>query len=328
MQEAMFYEKGDSVKCVLCPHKCRILEGHAGICGVRKNVSGTLFSLVYGKAAALHIDPVEKKPLFHFLPGSKILSIGTVGCNLKCSFCQNYAISQEHEVQGDIISPMHAVDMALKNGCDSIALTYNEPTIFFEYALDICIEAKKKGLKTVFVSNGYILEEPIKALKGNLDAINIDLKSFSNDFYKTVCKARLSPVLEAIRAYKEAGVWVEITTLVIPGQNDSLEELGSIAEFIASIDRQMPWHVTGFHPDYNMQEVPQTSLSSLQAAQKIGKEKGLKFVYAGNLISKDGENTYCPACKKLLFRRSGFSVLERVEEGKCECGYNLPGIFG
>lgn len=334
MQKALFYKSDkEYVKCELCPHKCKIRESKKGICGVRQNIKGELFSLVYGKTVAYHVDPVEKKPLFHFLPGTKIYSIGTQGCNLKCDFCQNWDISQSSkgkisEISGIEMSPEEVVKNALSNECQSIALTYNEPSIFFEYAFDICKEAKKHNLKTVFVSNGFINKRPINKISKYLDAINIDLKSFNNDFYKKTCGASLKPVLEAIKHYYKKGVWLEITTLVIPGENDSDSELKKIVEFIVSIDKNIPWHVSAFHPDYKMLNKKITAPEILERAYEIGKKTGLNFVYTGNVL-RGRENTYCPNCRKSVIKRFAYNVIENnINNSMCIfCDNEIKGIF-
>jgi len=334
IREAMFYEKleGKVVHCFLCNHHCRIAEGKRGICGVRENIEGTLYSLVYGKLIASAVDPIEKKPLFHFLPGSRAYSIATVGCNFRCLNCQNYDISQmpkPHEpVLGDEVSPEEIIEAAKSYNCESIAYTYTEPTIFFEYAYETAKLAKKEGIKNVFVSNGYISEEALKTIAPYLDANNIDLKSFSDDFYRKVCGARLDPVLETIRLHKELGIWIEITTLVIPSLNDSEENFRKIAEFIKNLDDGIPWHVTRFHPAYRLIDLPPTPVSILDKAKNIGLEDGLKFVYQGN-VPGEGENTYCPNCGKLLIQRHGYEVkLNKITGSKCPyCGVHISGVW-
>ena len=335
MQEAMFYEKEKNyLKCTLCPHYCHVLPGESGACAVRKNIDGKLYTLVYGKAIACHVDPIEKKPLFHFKPGSNIYSFATAGCNFKCEFCQNWEISQiskgeSGEIIGENKSPEQIVKDALINGCNSIAMTYVEPTIFYEYALDTCKEAKKHDLYTVFVSNGYINNKPIDKIKPYLDAINIDLKSFNPEFYRKVCGGRLEPVLDSIKYYHKKGVWVEVTTLVIPGENDSDTELKKIAEFIASVDNNIPWHVSRFHPDYKMTDKSFTPAKTLHKAYDIGKKAGLNFIYVGNVLGDKYEHTYCPKCDKLLIKRWGFKILENhIEKNKCRyCKTKIAGIF-
>jgi pyruvate formate lyase activating enzyme len=331
--EAMYSEnKADYILCTLCPHKCHIAEGRLGACGVRRNNGRKLVSLVYEKAIACNVDPIEKKPLFHFLPGSKIYSYATVGCNLRCSFCQNWDISQlskRGEIPGIAKTPREIVDEAAMLGCRSIAATYNEPTIQFEYAYNTFMLAKKRGLSTVFVTNGFISKEPIDKLSPYLDAVNIDLKAFSDEFYKKVCGARLKPVLEAIRHYHKNGVWVEVTTLIIPGENDSDEELREIANFIVSVNADIPWHISRFHPDYQMTEKNITPIETIDKAHSIGRKEGLRFIYVGNVFGDDRENSYCPSCGKILIERRGYRIRKNeVIDGECKyCAHAISGRF-
>ncbi|MFH1363694.1 MAG: AmmeMemoRadiSam system radical SAM enzyme [Candidatus Omnitrophota bacterium] len=287
MKEAMLYEKlaQDQVCCQLCAHHCKIAPGQTGICGVRQNKQGTLYSLVYAKAIACQVDPVEKKPLYHFHPGSKIYSIATVGCNFQCGFCQNWQISQNSQGLKDSweLSPRQIVDKAKACGCLSIAYTYGEPTVFFEYAYDTARLAKQENLYNVFVTNGYMSKEAISLIRPYLDAANIDLKSFRQAFYRDICRAELEPVLDSIRLMKELGIWIEITTLIIPGENDSLKELENIAGFIAEVGKDIPWHISRFHPDYKFLDHQPTALESLEKAKAIGEKAGLRYVYLGNV---------------------------------------------
>jgi len=335
LREAMFYEKLDDkmVKCNLCSHRCsRIADSKRGICGVRENRDGKLYSLVYGRVAARSVDPIEKKPLFNFLPGSKSYSIATVGCNFRCTNCQNYDISQLPKERGIIVgqdvSPEEIVSAAKLSNCESIAYTYSEPTIFFEYAYDIAKHAKKEGIKNVFVTNGYITEEALREISPYLDAANIDLKSFSDDFYRKSCGARLEPVLDSIRLYKSLGIWTEITTLIIPTLNDSEEDLQKIAEFIKEVGEETPWHITQFHPTYKLIDLPRTPVTILRRAREIGLEAGLRYVYEGNVPGENGENTYCYNCGKLLIRRFGYSILEnKIKNSACTyCGTKIDGV--
>jgi len=336
MREAMFYEKVDDnlVNCNLCSHRCsRIADSKRGICGVRENRDGKLYSLVYGRVAARSVDPIEKKPLFHFLPGSRSYSIATVGCNFRCDNCQNYDISQLPKERGIIVgqdvSPEEIVLAAKLSNCESIAYTYSEPTIFFEYAYDIAKHAKKEGIKNVFVTNGYITPEALQEISPYLDAANIDLKSFSDDFYRKNCGARLKPVLDSIRLYKSLGIWIEITTLIIPTLNDSEEELRKIAEFIKNeVGEETPWHITQFHPTYKLIDLPRTPVTILRKAREIGLEAGLRYVYEGNVPGENGENTYCHNCGKLLIRRFGYSIQEnKIKNSACTyCGTKIDGL--
>jgi pyruvate formate lyase activating enzyme len=333
MKEAMLYERREDakVKCLLCNHYCSIQPGKRGICAVRENRDGALYSLVYGKVVARNIDPIEKKPLFHFYPGSRSYSIATAGCNFRCLHCQNADISQlprEYgEIPGSFMSPQQVVEASEAAGCASISYTYTEPTIFFEFAYDCAMLAREKGIKNVFVSNGYTSKEAIKVIAPYLDANNIDLKG-DDEFYKKVCGARLNPVLNTIRLMKEAGVWVEITTLIIPGYNDSEDFLKWTAEFIKSVDPAMPWHVTGFYPTYKLLDAPPTAIATLRKAREIGLSAGLKYVYEGNVPGEGGENTYCPSCGELLIERFGFSLTTiRMKDSQCQkCGMLIDGI--
>ncbi len=335
MKEAMFYEKLDNnlVNCNLCSHHCRkIADSKRGICGVRENRDGTLYSLVYGKAVARSVDPIEKKPLFHFLPGSSAYSVATVGCNFRCDNCQNYDISQLPKVRGTIVgedvSPEEIVLAAKLSNCASIAYTYTEPTIFFEYALDTAKLARKEGIKNVFVTNGYITPEALQEITPYLDAANIDLKSFSDDFYRSNCGARLEPVLDSIKLHKSLGIWIEITTLIIPTLNDSETELKKIAEFIKDVGEDTPWHITQFHPTYKLIDQPITPVTTLRKARQIGIEAGLRYVYEGNVPGENGENTYCHNCQKMLIHRHGYQILENnIKNSKCpHCGTEIDGI--
>jgi len=335
MKEAMFYEamSDNTVRCNLCNHRCKIRDGKSGICGVRENRGGKLMSLVYGKVIAEHIDPIEKKPLFHFLPGSKAFSIGTVGCNFRCKFCQNFDISQyprEHggEIIGRDRTPAQIVASARESGCETIAYTYTEPTIFFEFALDTAVLAREAGIKNVFVSNGYMSPEAARHIAPYLDAANIDIKAFTDAFYKTMCGARLEPVLETIRLLKALGVWVETTTLIIPGLNDGDDELRNIARFIKGVGAEIPWHVTQFYPTYELLDKPRTPVSTLRRARDIGKEEGLHYVYEGNVPGEGGENTYCHSCGALLIERYGLELIRnRLQNGTCpECGSGIKGV--
>lgn len=335
MKEASFYEKlaDNKVRCLLCRHHCLIAEGKRGICGVRENKNSTLYSLVYGKPCSYHVDPIEKKPLFHFFPGSRAFSIATVGCNFKCLHCQNYEISQIPEdskiIWGEGMSPEEAVSLAERSGCKSISYTYTEPTIFYEYAFDIAVLAKKRGIYNNFVTNGYIEEKPLKAIRPYLDAANIDLKGFSSDFYKRQCKAELNGVLDTIRLYKSLGIWIEITTLIIPGYNDSEVELAGIARFInKEVGPETPWHVSAFYPTYKLKNAERTSSKILNRAREIGIKEGLRYVYEGNIPGSEGENTYCYNCHKIIIKRHGYSILSyNIKDKACiYCGTVIDGI--
>ena len=333
MLEASHYERleNSEVRCCLCHHRCVIAEGKRGVCTARENRKGKLFSLVRNRLVAANVDPVEKKPLFHFLPGTMSMSVATAGCNFRCSFCQNHSISQlaNGDVPGAEVEPAKVVGAALESGCRSISYTYTEPVVFFETAFETGVAARSKGLKNIFVTNGYITREAARDAKAFLDAANVDLKSFSEDTYRNVCGAKLKGVLEGMDNLLEAGVWVEITTLVIPGLNDSDRELKAIAGHIASRSREIPWHISRFHPDHRMLDRPTTPMDSLDRARRAGEEAGLVFIYTGNTPGK-GENTICPKCGTMVIERLGFSVLSAaLEGGRCKaCGSGLPGFFG
>ncbi len=332
----MFYEaiSDNALRCTLCAHRCRIFEDRRGICGVRENRGGTLVSLVYGRTVAEHVDFVEKKPLFHFLPGSRAYSIGTVGCNFHCSFCQNSDISQyPHNNHGEIAgydrNPEQIVAAAKQARCQSIAYTYTEPSIFYEFALDTAILARKEGIKNIFVSNGYMSPEAADYASQYLDAVNIDLKAFTDDFYKKYCGGKLEPVLETIRLMKELGVWMEITTLIIPGLNDGNNELKEIARFIKGVGSEIPWHIIQFYPAYKMRDWPETQLSTLRRARDIGINEGLMYVYEGNVPGEGREQTKCHNCGALLIERFGAQLLKnRLQDGLCpDCGAAIDGVW-
>jgi len=335
MKEALLYTKleDNQLRCDLCAHRCLIQEGKRGICGVRENRGGVLYSLVYGKAIATHVDPIEKKPLFNFLPGSLSFSVATVGCNMTCLHCQNADISQAPRetgrIMGEQITPEELVEAALQGGCRSIAYTYTEPTIFFEYALDTARLARTKGLKNIFVTNGYMTEEALKMIAPVLDAANVDLKSFRDDFYRDVCGGRLQPVLDTIKRMHEQGIWLEVTTLIIPGHNDSDEELEAIGRFLSGISPDIPWHVSAFYPTYLLTSAPPTPAATLRRARKIGQAAGLRYVYTGNIPGDDGENTYCPNCEKIIIERTGYRVgAVNIRDGNCAfCSTPVAGVW-
>ena len=322
------------VKCNLCNHRCVIKNGRRGICGVRENREGTLKTLVYGKLIASSVDPVEKKPLFHFFPGSLSYSIATVGCNFKCMFCQNADIAQmpsDHDgmIMGDYFTSEDIVNAAEKGNCKSIAYTYTEPTVYFEFAYDTAKIAHEKGIRNVFVTNGYMTSEALEMISPYLDAANVDLKAFNEKFYKEICKAKLDHVKETLKLMKSLGIFVEVTTLLIPGLNDDKHELEMLAEFIAnSLGSETPWHISRFHPTYKLLDRPSTPIETLVMAREIGIKSGLKYVYTGNVPGDDGENTFCYKCKNMLIDRWGFSIRENlIENGKCtHCGAYIDGV--
>ena len=349
MKQARLYEKlgNDLVRCTACSWYCRIAPNQVGICATRLNQKGTLYSLVYGLAIGLHLDPVEKKPLYHFYPGEKLLSFGTSGCNFGCLFCQNWEMSNQIKNQkskiknlkkeltnfikamSQKITPKEIVEMAVFMGAKGIAYTYNEPAIFVEFAHDCMVLAKKKGLKNVFVSNGFESKESFDYIKDYLDAINIDLKSFRPQFYQKVCLSKIEPVKENIKRYFEAGIETEVTTLVIPGYNDSQKELEEIAQFLVSISPDIPWHISAFYPAYKMLDVPPTPVEKLILVYKIGKKAGLKYVYVGNVYDPLRSSTFCPKCGAMLVKREGYLVsIVNLKNGACsKCGERIYGRF-
>ncbi|MDD1765904.1 MAG: AmmeMemoRadiSam system radical SAM enzyme [Methanomassiliicoccales archaeon] len=329
MKEARFWRTEDGrAVCGLCPHSCRIASGKRGICGVRENRDGRLFSLIYGKASSIHVDPIEKKPFFHFKPGEKVLSLGSVGCTFRCQHCQNYTISQAAvgEFGLEDLSPEEVLTTCRRFGCTGISWTYNEPTIWHEFSYETSKLAKSNGLHTDYVTNGYIQEAPLRELAECIDAMNIDIKAFREDFYKKVCKASLNPVLEATMLAHELGIHVELTYLIIPGKNDTEAEIRDFSRWVVqNLDPKVPVHFTRFHPDYLMDDVPTTPMKTLDMAYAIGKAEGMKHPYTGNVPGDERENTYCPKCGALMIRRMGFNVIEmRTKDGKCPtCGEQL-----
>jgi pyruvate formate lyase activating enzyme len=335
MKEAMLYsplEEG-KLQCDLCNHRCILLPSKRGICGVRENREGKLYTLVFGRAISLNVDPIEKKPLFHFFPGSKSFSLAAMGCNFRCLQCQNYEISQipreEGRIKGSAVPPHQIVSMSKEYQCQSISYTYTEPTIYFEYAYETAVLAKKEGIKNIFVTNGYMTEEVLKMIQPYLDAANVDLKSYQDEFYKKICGARLQPVLDSLRLMRQMGIWVEVTTLVIPTLNDSDREFEEIAQFIVSLGQEVPWHLSAFYPTYKMMNLPRTPASLLHRARKIGLKAGLRYVYCGNIPGEEGEDTFCPHCERKMIERVGFRVLKNdVVNGKCpHCHTKIDGIW-
>ena len=335
IREAMLYRSlsREKVECNLCNHRCQIAPEKFGICRVRQNKGGKLHTHVFGEVIAAHIDPIEKKPLYHFLPKTTSFSIATVGCNFRCPFCQNWQISQvskriEGSVSGHKLLPKEVVSQAKSHRCQSISYTYTEPTIFFEYAYETSKLAKEKGLANVFVTNGYLTSEALETINPYLDACNVDLKSFREKFYKEFCQARLEPVLDSIRLMKKLNIWVEITTLIIPGENDGDEELSQIARFIADLDPEIPWHISRFHPNYEFTEKLATPLDTLRKAFSIGKREGLRYIYVGNVMG-ESEDTSCPHCGQVLIQRQGFTVAtQKVKDSRCSfCSHPIAGVF-
>ena len=320
--------------CLLCSHFCKLSENETGICGVRKNIKGKIESLIEDMVAAKAADPIEKKPLFHVLPSSLSYSIASPGCNFSCMFCQNASIAQTpalyNQIRGEKMSYKNLVCEALLKDCKSISYTYSEPTVFFELMEKTGIYAKEKGLLNIMVSNGFISKPGLQKLKGIIDAANIDLKSFNENFYQKICNASLKPVLQTLKRMKENNIFIEVTTLLIPGINDSKEEIDQIAGFIKNeLGKDTPWHISKFYPTFKMTDMPTTSVESIHNAVEAGEKHGLKFIYAGNVPGDPKESTYCPNCKKILIERQGYYVIEnQVKNGKCfNCGESISGIF-
>jgi len=335
MKEALLYEKlnAGEVQCHLCRHGCKIKEGKKGLCGVRINEGGILYTMVYDKVVSNNVDPIEKKPLFHFAPGTKSFSIATVGCNFFCSFCQNFSISQMPRDKGRIVGeeyhPSDIVAMALANDCRSISYTYTEPTIFYELARDTMVEAHNHGLFNVFVTNGYMTREMLDDSKGLIDAANVDLKAFNDKFYTKYCKAKRDGVMDTLRYMRQLPIWLEITTLLIPTLNDDLDEIKAMVNFIRDeLGPEVPWHVSRFYPHYKEQDIPPTDVQELRKIRQIGLDAGLYYVYTGNVPWDPGEKTYCRTCSQVLIDRVGYRISKyAVKDGSCpKCGSRLHGV--
>lgn len=322
------------VGCMLCPRYCKIGDNQSGFCFIRRNEGGRLVTLGYGQPAAIQVDPIEKKPLHHFFPGTRIFSMGTAGCNMGCFFCQNWDISKarEDQVNSSLLSPEAVVEAALYSGCSSVAFTYNEPTIWAEYVIDVSKVARQNGLKTVMVTNGYISPEAFDDVYQWIDAANVDLKAFSEHFYSRLTLTHLNPVLETLKRLKQhTPVWLELTNLMIPTLNDSEEETKKLADWILEhLGDSVPLHFTAFHPDFKLRDKPRTPHHTLHGARRLAMERGLKFVYEGNVMCEESHTTFCPQCRKALIRRSWHDVkaYELTPEGTCKyCGTQLPGHF-
>jgi pyruvate formate lyase activating enzyme len=337
MKSALLYEKYEKggahkVRCLLCPHHCIIGDNQVGVCKVRQNIKGELYSLSYDRVAATHSDPIEKKPLYHFLPASTSYSIATMGCNLHCTFCQNHSLSRVENagsLYGESISPGQLVKTALRSHAQSISYTYTEPTIYFELMLETAILAKASGIKNVMVTNGYMSSQALEMIAPYMDGANVDLKAFTDDFYKKYCGARLAPVLDTIKSMKQKGIWVEVTTLLIPGLNSDREELKQLISFILSVDETIPWHVSRFYPQYKLTDIPPTDPETIFNILETAKEMGLQYIYAGNISARQWEDTPCPHCHTLLIERQGyFTRVLDLSGGKCaSCGHSIPGVW-
>jgi pyruvate formate lyase activating enzyme len=333
MHHARYWQAAEKnrVQCGLCAHGCVIASGKRGLCAVRRNQEGVLLSENYGEVSALALDPVEKKPLFHFLPGSQTFSFAARGCNFHCAFCQNASLSQaaEFTVPSRHVEPQALVLQAASSGARSVSYTYSEPTVFMEFAEDTARLAREQGLKNIFVTNGFLGASARESALTFLDAANVDLKCFSEDTYRKTIGGALAPVLDTLRAFHQGGLWLEITTLLVPSLNDSDAEIRAIARFVASLSPDIPWHLSRFHPQYRMTDRGSTSVGTLHRAVDIGIEEGLRFVYTGNIPGDASENTRCPSCKSLLIRRIGHAQTESfIPKGRCpHCGFVMPGVF-
>jgi len=332
-KEADFWKKlkENKVQCKLCPHFCVVENGKFGKCHVRKNIDGKLYAMSYEMPVSINIDPIEKKPLYHFLPGTKTYSIGMAGCNLGCSFCQNWELSQKsaEELLSPKVEAKRIVEQAKESGCPSISYTYSEPIVSYEFVMEVAKLARKKGLRNLLVSNGFINPEPLKKLCKHIDAANIDLKGITEDFYKKICGARLAPVLEALKIFKKKKVWLEVTNLIVPGLNDSKKDIEKLVLWVKdNLGVDVPLHLSAFHPMYKLKYVPPTTLEKLREAKDIALKQGLKYVYTGNLPDKEGSTTYCFKCRNPLITRHGFSIVRSsIVQGKCKCKTKIAGIW-
>jgi len=331
---ARFYQPlpGGKIECQLCPRRCRVADRERGSCGVRENRGGVYYTLVHSRAVSANVDPIEKKPLFHVLPGSRSFSIATAGCNLECRFCQNWRISQfrPEQVEAERLPPRRVHELARRTGAQTIAFTYSEPTVFYEYMLDTAQLSRESGIRSVAISSGYIEPEPLALLLPNLAAIKIDLKAFSERFYQELCRGRLQPVLERLQQIRRAGCWLELVVLLIPSWNDSPAELTALCRWVKrELGADIPLHFTRFHPTYRLRTLPPTPVATLRQAREIGRSEGLRFVYTGNLPGDPGESTRCPRCDRLLVERTGFAVVaNHLARGRCPgCNEPIPGVW-
>jgi pyruvate formate lyase activating enzyme len=333
-RRALFWEEaGDKrIKCTLCPRQCVVADRERGTCGVRENQGGVYYTLVHSRPCSLNNDPIEKKPLFHYKPGTKAFSLATAGCNMECRFCQNWEISQfrPEQVPSSTMTPEQIVQAAKQAGSGAIAFTYSEPVVFYEYMRDICLAAKGTGIGRVMISNGYINPNPLKDLMRDMDAIKIDFKAFTESFYKDVCSGHLRPVLDTLVQIKTAGVWLEMVMLVVPTLNDDPQQLKAMSRWIVQkLGPDVPIHFTRFHPMYKIQNLPPTPVRTLEKAREIAMDAGIHFAYAGNVPGHPGENTYCPGCKEILIRRDGYDIVSNaIKNSRCpQCGTKVPGVW-
>jgi len=334
VKEVMFYKKLADLKiqCEICPKKCEIADLERGYCGNKENRKGSYYSLVYGQSCAAHFDPIEKKPLFHYLPSTTAFSIAAVGCNFECKFCQNWKIAQyrPEQIESIYLPPHEVVSLSKERGCPTIAYTYSEPVVFYEYMYDTSKLAKKEGIGSVMISNGYINEAPLIELCKELTGVKIDLKAFSEKFYKDYCSGELKPVLDTLKTLKRIGIWYEIVVLLIPTLNDGDQELTQMCQWIKSeLGAEVPVHFSRFHPMYKIINLPSTPVKTLENARNIAKRAGLHYVYIGNVPGHEGESTYCPGCGEVVIKRIGYSILKNaIKAGKCSnCGRTIPGVW-
>jgi pyruvate formate lyase activating enzyme len=334
LKEVMFYRKLEEkrIECEICPKKCKIADLERGYCGNKENRGGTYYTLVHSRVCAAHVDPIEKKPFYHFLPGTKTFSIATAGCNMECKYCQNWQIAQfrPEQVDSEYLPPDEVVRLAREQGCKTIAYTYSEPVVFYEYMYDTARAGKKAGIGSVVISNGYILERPLIEICKYLSAVKIDLKSFREKFYKEICSGELEPVKKSLKVLKNVGMWTEIVVLILPTLNDSPQEIRDMSKWILNeLGPEIPLHFSRFHPMYKIKNLPPTPIKTLEIARQIAQEEGLKYVYIGNVWGHEGENTYCPKCKKVIVQRAGY-IVKRVSivNGRCEfCNEKIAGIW-
>ncbi|MCP4677792.1 MAG: AmmeMemoRadiSam system radical SAM enzyme [Deltaproteobacteria bacterium] len=324
--------KNNKIRCTLCPRKCEVADRERGTCGVRENVDGVYYTLVHSNPCSLNNDPIEKKPLFHYRPGTKSFSMATAGCNIECRFCQNWQISQfrPEQVASRQATPEQIVSGARRNGSRSIAFTYSEPVVFYEYMRDICLAAEGTGIGRVMISNGYILKKPLQELLPHMDAVKIDFKAFSESFYRDVCSAHLRPVLDTLVEIRRAGVWLEMVMLVVPTLNDDASELKAMCRWIMQkLGPDVPIHFTRFHPMYKIKNLPPTPVKTLERARKTALDAGLNFAYAGNVPGHPGENTFCPKCRKTLIERDGYFIAKNhIKNGRCpHCNVKVAGVW-
>ncbi len=334
VKEALYYEKLGSlrVKCILCPRECRVADLERGYCGVRENRGGTYYTLVHSRACSVAIDPVEKKPLFHYLPGTTTFSLATAGCNIECRHCQNWNISQfrPEQVRSIYLPPERIAEVCKSKACPTIAYTYTEPVVFYEYVYDAAVYARERGIGSVIISNGYIHLKPIEELCKVLTAVKVDLKAFTEKFYKETCSGELKPVLDALVKIREVGMWLELVILVIPTLNDGEQEFREMTQWVVkNLGPDVPMHFTRFHPTYKIKNLPPTPVETLEMARRTALENGVRYAYVGNIPGHEGEHTYCPGCKTPVIRRAGFYIIENgLKDGKCaKCSTAIPGVW-